>query len=121
MRYKHTIFGALILGFIIWAGVPISAQTSQPYDRVGTLDEKNLDQKIVVIYDELYNLNSGVKVYHFNSEVDNTNPEEREQASLETLTPGMTLGYTVTSGQITEIWIIPSESVATMNAEAEEN
>ena len=126
MRYKPPIVGALILGFIIWAGAPISAQTRELYDRVGMLDAMNSDLKSVVIYDVLYNLRRDIKVYLFNPEVDNTSPKKREEVSLESLTPGMILGYTVTytgniqPGQIKEIWILPSESVATMNSEANE-
>ena len=123
MRYKYIIFGALVLGFVIWTGVPVSAQTSKLYDRVGMLDAKNPDRKSVVIYDVLYNLDRTLRVYRFNPEVDNTKLKNREEASLETLTPGMTLGYTVTSNgnshpsRIKEIWILPKESVAAMDSE----
>lgn len=123
MRYKHTICGALILGFVIWAGVSVSAQNSKLFDRVGVLDAQNAGQGSVVIYDVIYNVHKNTKVYLFNPEVDNTKLKNREEASLETLTPGMTLGYTVTSNgnshpsRIKEIWILPKESVAAMDSE----
>ena len=80
-------------------------------------------QGSVVIYDVIYNVHKNTKVYLFNPEVDNTKLKNREEASLETLTPGMTLGYTVTSNgnshpsRIKEIWILPKESVAAMDSE----
>ena len=126
MRYKHTVFIALALGFIVWVWMPMSAQASTLYDKIGMLDAKHSDLKSVVIYDEVYNIGRDTKVCRFNPDVDNTHPKKCEEVSLEVLMPGMTLGYTVIytgtsqSGQIKEIWILPSESEATIHSEADE-
>jgi hypothetical protein len=80
------------------------------FDRVGVIDQIDLDNRVIVVNDKNIRVALDLKVYTVNTRF----------ASSQSLQPGMVIGFGTSgsraiSGAVSEIWVLPADYTPTQS------